>query len=100
MLNQESEVARYCIPKSSERDALRAVFRSKGYHRVWILVGSDQANIYFFAEGRAYTDALATEMCLALSPNVPGRKAEILPMSIIDRARTEPFMDVRDDPDS
>ena len=96
MPSPESAIARFCIPKSAERDALRAVFRSKGCHRVWILDG-DMANLYFFAEGLEYSEEKATEMCFAITAVVPGRKAEILPISIMGRATTEIFMDVGED---
>ena len=88
----ESPLAVFCLPERGERDALRAVFRSKGYRRVWIIAGSDRANTYFFAEGPAL-GRQRTAMCLALTAVVPGRKAEISPLELMGCTTSELFMD-------
>ena len=89
----ESPIAVFCLPERGERDALRAVFRSKGYRRVWIIAGSDQANTYYFAEGPPDSDEQRTAMCLALTEVVPGRKAEISPFELMESTTSELFMD-------
>ncbi len=80
------------LPSKLKRQGLRRVLETFGFSRAWVLDDGDGAEFYFFVPREEWSSQLDSEICGALSAEIPRRKASVLPFPARDGVPMELFL--------